>query len=221
MKIQFEVGNEEQVEVFHDLSSKVVNLMQRVREALFVLDARRAAQIASEIEHLTSVARKAESSCNASLLVGIRASEERLELVRCAQRCRRLGRIAHQCSVIVQGIQDIASKVSTEEIAAFKPIFLMAELELKDALLSILRDDEELAYGVCKKDEELDSLYAAEMERIFRNTSDAMFYNFHTGTSLLFILRAIERIGDHAKQLAVPSFYLLDAANMQRAYGQK
>lgn len=82
-------------------------------------------------------------------------------------------------------------------------------MELKDAVLSILRDDEQLAYGVGRKDEELDSMYAKEMERIFHNTSSAMFYNFQTGASLLFILRAIERIGDHAKQLAIPSFYLL------------
>ena len=53
-------------------------------------------------------------------------------------------------------------------------------------------------------------MYAKEMERIFRAASGAMFYEFRTGIGLLFILRAIERIGDHAKQLAVPSFYLLN-----------
>lgn len=62
------------------------------------------------------------------------------------------------------------------------------------------------AREVLRQDENLDALYAAEIKRIFSKAAEAMFYNFHTGVGLLFILRAIERIGDHAKQLATPSF---------------
>lgn len=57
-----------------------------------------------------------------------------------------------------------------------------------------------------QQDEHLDALYATEMKHIFSKASEAMFYDFHTGVGLLFILRAIERIDDHAKQLAEPSF---------------
>ncbi len=194
---------------FFDLSHKVLDLTSRVRDCLFSLDAKLAARLVAECSQLSHDTRKAEANRNASLLVGISSPDERYELVLSAQRCSRLGRIVHQHSTIVQAVQDIQGQITHEEIAAFKPIFLMAEVELKDAVLSILRDDEKLAFGVQKKDEELDTLYMAEMERIFHNTSSAMFYNFQTGTNLLFILRAIERIGDHAKQLAVPSFYLL------------
>ena len=108
-------------------------------------------------------------------------------------------------SLILQGIYGY-SRTTDLQINV-----LIYEKHLREPLLSILRDDERLAYGVRKKDEELDQLYATEMERIFHNTSSAMFYNFQTGTCLLFILRAIERIGDHAKELAIPSFYLLTA----------
>jgi len=57
----------------------------------------------------------------------------------------------------------------------------MVEVELKDAVLSILRDDEQLAYRVGKKDEKLDRMYAVEMERIFHHASSAVFYNFQIG----------------------------------------
>lgn len=197
------------MDYFPHLSHKVMELMGRVRECLFDLDAKLALRLQAECNKLSNEANKAEADYNSSLLVGISSAEERFALVREAQRCRRLGRIVHQALIIVQNVQEIAGQVGGDEIEAFKPIYLMAEVEIKDAVLSIMRNDEQLAYGVKKKDEELDSLYAAEMERIFHNTSSAMFYNFRTGSSMLFILRAIERIGDHAKQLAVPSFYLL------------
>ncbi len=194
-------------DLFPKLSRSVMEHIARLREALFALNAPLAQRLLAENSALAAEARKAEADNNSNLLVGICTAEERLHLVRAAQRFNRLGRIVHQAAQIVHNLQEIAGKVVLNDITAFKPIYLMAEVELKDAVLSILRNDEQLAYGVQKKDEELDELYAAEMERIFHNTSSAMFYNFHTGTSLLFILRAIERIGDHAKQLAVPSFF--------------
>ncbi len=194
---------------FPELSRKVLDLVSRVRDALFTLDVTLCHRLAAECAALLHETRKAEGDCHSNLLIGMTDADSRLHLVRCAQRCSRLGRIVHQAQQIVQNVLEIAGQVDTEDVAAFKPIYLMAEVELQDAVLSILREDEQLAYGVQKKDEELDQLYAAEMERIFHNTSSAMFYNFQTGTALLFILRAIERIGDHAKQLAIPSFYLL------------
>lgn len=208
-----EMIHQELPDAFPALSRKVMDLLGRTREALFNLDAPLSLRLVAECSSLTAEARKAEGACSSSLLVGITSPEERFELMRSAQRCSRLGRIVYQVQQIAQNIADINGQISTDEIAAFKPIFLLAEVELKDAVLSILQEDEHLAYSVRKKDEELDALYAEEIQRIFHNTSNAMFYNFQTGIGLLFILRAIERIGDHAKQMAIPSFYLLNPAS--------
>lgn len=212
-----EISHLDDHDAFPALSRRVMELVSHVRNCLFGLDAPLALRLAAECSNLSAAARKAEADCNANLLVGISGADERLRLVRCAQRCSRLRRIVHQALQIVQNVHEIAGHVDQEDVAPFKPIFLMAEVELKDAVLSILRDDEQLAYGVGKKDEELDSMYAVEMERIFHNASSAVFYNFQTGAGLLFILRSIERIGDHAKQLAMPSFYLLSAGKEKKS----
>lgn len=220
-KMNMKTKYNESSDSFSALSRKVINLVERVRACLFGLDVDLARRLIAECSILGSEARKAEADCNAGLLIGTCGEEERMSWVRCAQQCSRLGRIVHQCSRIVQDVQEIATHLSVEEISAFKPLFLLAEMELKDAVLSIMRDDAQLAFGVKDKDEELDVLYAREMERIFKEASGAMFYDFRMGTALLSVLRAIERIGDHAKQLAVPSFYLLtvcskkNGANMQ------
>lgn len=194
----------------------VTELVSRAREALFALDAERAAKLVSECVVVSAQARELEENSKADLMAGISAPEDRLERVREAQRCSRLGRITHQVMVLAQNVQDIAGEVLAEDVQAFKPLYLMAEVELRDAILSVLRDDEQLAHGVQQQDKDLDALYAAEIKRIFTKASEAMFYDFHAGVGLLFILRAIERIGDHAKQLAVPSFYPLRYAGSQQ-----
>lgn len=201
---------------FPALSRKVTKLVEHVRACLFGPDASLAQRLVAECSILSMETRKAEADCNTGLLIGIGGEEERMSWVRCAQQCNRLGRIVHQCARIVQDVQEVANHVSAEDIAAFKPLYLLAEMEFKDAILSIMRDDAQLAFGVKDKDEELDVLYAREIERIFKEASGAMFYDFRMGTALLSILRAIERIGDHAKQLAVPSFYLLTTMGKKR-----
>lgn len=190
---------------FQELSTEVTSLVIQAREALFTMDAVFAAKPAGECVALSARARRQEERERAALLTGISALEDRLYSLREAQRCSRLGRIAHQVMVPAQNVQDIAAEVPAEDVSAFKPLFLMAEVELRDAILAVLREDEQLARGVQRQDESLDALYAAEMKRIFTKASEAMFYDFHTGVGLLFILRAIERIGDHAKQLAEPA----------------
>lgn len=201
--------NHVELDFFPDLSHKVLELVAKVRVVLFNLDGRESVKLQANCTQLSAEIRKAEADCNDSLLVGISSNEERYLMVGYAQRCSRLRRVVHQVLTLLQGVQDLVGQIDLNDLSRFKPIFLIAEVELKDAVLSILRNDEKLAYSVRKKDQELDALYQEEMERIFKTTAEELSYNFQTASTLLFILRAIERIGDHAKNLAVPSFFML------------
>ncbi len=202
-------NNAVELDFFPELSHKVLELVAKVRVTLFNLDAAEAVKLAAVCNQLCIEIRKAEADCNDTLLVGISSDAERYHIVGCVQRCSRLLRIVNQVATVLQGAQDLAGKIDLKDMERLKPIFLVAEVELKDAVLSILRGDERLAYSVRQKDKELDALYQNEMERIFKSTTGDYTYNFYTATNLLFILRAIERIGDHAKNLAVPSFFML------------
>lgn len=194
---------------FGELSTQVIDLMSRTRRILFGVLADEVPDVLQAGKMLTYRLYQEEKAAATKAMARIAAIEYKLHCTREAQLLNRLSRIVHQMTVLCHNVQEIADGAMQDDIEAFKPVFLMAEVELRDAVLSVLRGDEQLAFGVVKQDEELDSLYAAEMRRIFNKASQAMFYDFRVGTSLLFILRAIERIGDHAKQLAVPSFHAL------------
>lgn len=198
---------------FAEISSQVIELMSKTRSILFGLQANEVPAAIHAGHALSNRLYQEEKKAAASVLTGIASIEYKLHCTREAQLFNRLSRIVHQMEVLCHNVQEIAGDAIQDDVEAFKPVFLMAEVELRDAVLSVLRGDEQLAFGVVKQDEELDSLYAAEMRSIFTKASQAMFYDFRVGTSLLFILRAIERIGDHAKQLAVPSFHALTAKN--------
>lgn len=204
-----EINSTEEFDNFPELSRKVIELLERVRDSLFSLDEKAAINLAQDSNYLHNELRKAESLCNDSLLVGITGQEDRFLLVASAQRCSRLKKVVNQVTTIIQGIQDLAGHIQLDDTKRLHQPYTLALQEMKDAILSILREDEELAFSVRKQDKILDALYQEELAHIFQQSVQAASYPFQTATNLLFILRAIERIGDHAKHLAVPSFYHL------------
>jgi len=98
---------------------------------------------------------------------------------------------------------------SIPQIAATKGIVQMTRLVqtvLKDVLDAYLKDDVELAKAVWRADEEVDTLYNS----LFRELLTYMMEDprqISPCTHLLFIAKNLERIGDHATNIAETIHY--------------
>jgi phosphate transport system protein len=79
---------------------------------------------------------------------------------------------------------------------------------LRDALTSFLDEDLALARGIIERDKEVDRLNKANFKRLSNGVSGE---NGETSTQIetIFISKSIERIADHAKNLAEEVIYLL------------
>jgi phosphate transport system protein len=85
----------------------------------------------------------------------------------------------------------------------------MAEDELREVLAAFRSNDSKAALAVWQRDEELDALYNA----CFRQLLTYMLENprmIGTCTHLLFVAKNMERIGDHATNIAENICYLVD-----------
>ncbi len=119
---------------------------------------------------------------------------------------------ALKISGVVERIGDYAKNIAKrvgniETIAKFQPLTLIpamaaiAQGMVHDVLNAYASRDAELALEVVHRDEKLDNFY----ESIFRNLVSHMMENPATISSaaqLLFVTRSIERIGDHATNVA-------------------
>ncbi len=84
----------------------------------------------------------------------------------------------------------------------------LAQLLVKDVLDAYSARDAEKAYSVWKRDEELDEMYSS----LFRELLTYMMEdprNITASTHLLFMAKNIERIGDHATNIAEDLYYLV------------
>jgi phosphate transport system protein len=86
--------------------------------------------------------------------------------------------------------------------------------QLKDVLDAYIERDAEKSLAVWRRDEEIDELYNS----LFRELLTYMMEDPRTiglGTHLLFIAKNIERIGDHATNIAEIVYYLVNGSYLK------
>ena len=71
---------------------------------------------------------------------------------------------------------------------------------IKSAIDAYINEDEEAAYGICERDDEIDAFY----KNLFGNLLNAIKVDeslINKGTQLLFVIKYLERIGDHVTNI--------------------
>ncbi len=92
----------------------------------------------------------------------------------------------------------------------------VAELLVKDVIDAYVERDADKAYAVWIRDEELDEMYAG----LFRELLTYMMEdprNIGPSTHLLFMAKNIERIGDHATNIAEDVYYVVHGTPLTQA----
>jgi len=92
----------------------------------------------------------------------------------------------------------------------------LALLLVKDVIDAYVDHDADKAYGVWVRDEELDEMYAS-LFRIFLTYMMEDPRNIGACTHLLFIAKNIERVGDHATNIAENVYYLVHGTPLLEA----
>jgi len=127
----------------------------------------------------------------------------------------------------LERICDYAANVAKRSIALsqappIQPVYALprmgrlALLLVKDVIDAYVERDPEKALAVWNRDEELDEMYAS----IFREFLTYMMEdprNIGACTHLLFMAKNIERIGDHATNIAENLYYLVHGTPLTRA----
>lgn len=112
--------------------------------------------------------------------------------------------------------------IALAEVAPLRPVHAIARMGakvgemLKDVLDAFARNDVEMAIAVWNRDEELDEMYSS----LFRELLTYMMEdarNISGSTHLLFIAKNIERIGDHATNIAESVHFLVKGVPLRDA----
>jgi len=126
-----------------------------------------------------------------------------------------LERIAdYACNVAKRSIA-LAQTPPVQPAYALPRMANFAQLQIKDVLDAYVERDADKAYAVWERDAELDEMYSS----LFRELLTYMMEDprsIGSCTHLLFMAKNIERIGDHATNIAENLYYLVNGTPLNQ-----
>ncbi len=115
-------------------------------------------------------------------------------------------RIGDYAKNIARRVRRLPRKHEVEPLSLLPEMAKMASAMVHDVLTAFAERDPERARAVCLRDDALDDFY----ESIFRTLLTYMMedpQNIGPSTTLLFVAKNLERIGDHATNIAEMVYY--------------
>lgn len=131
-----------------------------------------------------------------------------------------LERVADQAVAIARRARKLNLEPAVPEVALLEPLFRETKSMLRDSLHAFVEGDVELARKLKPRDRYLDQLNTALSEEVTMRMA-AKPEAIPSYLSLIFVARSLERIGDHATNIAEDTIWVEQAEDIRHTYGAK
>ncbi|MBI4226870.1 MAG: phosphate signaling complex protein PhoU [Candidatus Omnitrophica bacterium] len=125
-----------------------------------------------------------------------------------------LERVGDQGVNIAERTLDLLNEPLLKPLIDIPTMAVLAQQMLKDALDGFVRQDAELARAVCRRDDDVDRLN----DQVYQELLGYMTRDPHTiarAIDLILIGRHLERVADHATNIAEDVYYLVKGATIK------
>jgi phosphate transport system protein len=202
------------------MSSLTDRIFQTAMEALFNRDTELCNHVVAEDENVDVLEKQVDQE-GVNLLIRFHpvASDMR-EVISAMKVSGNLERVADQSVTIARRAKHLNTRPAVREVPLLEPSYRLAVAIFRDSMRAYADGDCELARTLKLKDRELDALTRDLSEKLVeRATGDTELLPSYL--DLIFVARALERIGDHATNIAEDSFWRDQAADIRHTYSPK
>lgn len=125
-----------------------------------------------------------------------------------------LERIADQAENIARRARKVLTKPELPDANLLEPVYGLAASLLNDAIRAFSESDVDLALSLYGRDQKLDKLHRKTIKKLTASMENNIEY-LRTYLNLIFIVRCLERVGDHAVNIAEDAVYIANAADIR------
>jgi phosphate transport system protein len=188
-------------ELITDMGSFAEAAIQEAMRCLVERDVTAAAELVEADVQLDEL--EAEAERRVVELIALRAplADDLRDAIAALKISGVVERIGDYAKNIARRVRRLPAKVEIEPLSLLPEMANIASAMVHDVLSAFVDRDPERAKAVCVRDDALDDFY----ESIFRTLLTYMMenpQNIGPSTTLLFVAKNLERIGDHATNIA-------------------
>jgi phosphate transport system protein len=131
-----------------------------------------------------------------------------------------LERIGDQAINIVERVTELLKEPPLKPLIDLPRMAQLAQHMLRDSLDAFVQGDAEMAHDVCRRDDQVDELD----DQLFRELTTYMIQDSRSiarAMNLILVSRHLERVADHATNIAEEVIYMVQGKNIKHHAGQE
>jgi phosphate transport system protein len=196
------------------MSSLTERSLERAMKGLFDRDDDLCANAIADDEEIDQLEIQIDKDGVAILLRFQPVASDLRRVVSAMKLSSNLERMADQATTIARRARKLNQHPPLAEVELIRPLYEQAMSMFKDSVDAFVREDVDLARAVVSRDEKLDELnHAASGKLIERMAQDPEQLRGYL--NLIFVGRCLERVGDHATNIAEEAVYAAAAEDIR------
>ena len=188
--------------------------LERAMKGLFQRDSNLCATAIADDEEIDQLEKQIDKDGVDILLRFQPVASDLRRVVSAMKLSSNLERMADQATTVARRARKLNQHPPLTEVELIRPMYEQALSMFKDSVDAFVREDVEFARSVVPRDEKLDELNRIAsrklIDRMARDPDQLRGY-----LNLIFIGRALERVGDHATNIAEDAVYAAAAEDIR------
>jgi len=188
------------------MSSLIDRIFHTVLDALLKRDSELCGHVIADDEEVKILERQIDQAGLSLLLRFHPVASDMREVISAVKVSKNLARMGDQSVTIAERAKRLNNRPAVREVTLLEPAYRLAMEIFRDSIRAFADGDFELAKKLKAQDRELEALASDCSEKLIaRATVDPEFVPSYV--DLIFVARALERIGDQATRIAEDSFW--------------
>jgi len=199
------------------MSSLADRILQTAFEAFLARNGELCDQVVAEDEEIDTLEKQVDQEGVGLLIRFHPVASDMREVVSAMKVSTNLERVGDQSVTIARRAKRLNGRSLVSEVALLEPTYRLALAIFLDSIRAFAERDCALARTLKSRDKELDAVTTDIGERLVARASVDP-ENVPSYLDLIFIGRALERIGDHATNIAEDSFWRDEATDIRHTH---
>ena len=200
------------------MSSLTERLFDNAMIGLFQRDSDLCNQSVADDEEIDVLEKQVDRSGVDILIRFHPVASDMREVISTMKLSANLERVADQAVAIARRAKKLNAEPAIPEVALIEPMFREAKSIFRDSLQSFVEGDVELALKLKPRDRYVDQLNTELSEALTLRMAENP-ENIRTYLNLIFVARCLERVGDHATNIAEDAIWVEQAEDIRHTYG--